>query len=157
MTSHWKAILGVILIYLFGCFSGILTTSIFVRHKMIDFLKHPAVAASAALEKRLTGNLHLDADQKQQIHAYFMENLDQRRAVQKQIQPQVQMLNRKTFQQISSALHPDQVEMFHQNLEKFRRRFAETALDKDAENLIPASTPPAAPATNSGTGSPPGQ
>jgi hypothetical protein len=157
MTSHWKAVLGVVLIYLFGCFSGFISTSIFARHKLIDLLQHPGIAISAALEKRMTGNLHLDADQKQKIHEYFLENLDQRRTVQKQIQPQIQALNQTTFQQISTVLNPDQRDIFHDNVERFRRRLSASALGKEADNLIPLTASSVPSATNPAVGSPPPQ
>lgn len=155
MTSHWKAVLGVILIYIFGCFSGVVSTSIFFHQKMLYFLQHPGVVASAALEKRLTGNLHLDADQKQQVHTYFLENLQKRKDLQKTIQPQVLMLNLQTFQQITAILHPDQAELFQQNVEKFRKRSGAAALNPSAGNPSASNAQPAPPATNSGAGSPP--
>jgi LPS O-antigen subunit length determinant protein (WzzB/FepE family) len=155
MTSHWKAVLGVILIYLFGCFSGVVSTSIFFHHKLLEFLKHPSVAELAVLEKQLTGNLGLDEDQKKQVHACFLENLEQRKELQKQIQPQVQALNQQTRQQITAILHPGQVELFNQNIEKFRKHWAPTAFNQNAENPSSPPVQPAGAATNSGAGQPP--
>ena len=157
MTSHWKAILGVILIYLFGCFSGGVSTSLFFHHKMLEFLQHPAVAESAALEKRLTRNLGLDANQKQQVHECFLENLEHWKELQKQIRPQVQTLNQQTKQQIIAILRPDPAELFHQNIEKFRKRWEVNALNQDTENQSQPNAHPDSPATNSGVGQPPAQ
>jgi len=155
MKSHWKAVLGVILIYIFGCFTGGVSTSIFFHHKMLDFLKHPAVAMLAVQEKRLTGNLGLDDNQKRQVHEYFLENLQQRREVQKQIQPQIQMVNRQTMQQITAILRPDQAQLFHQNVEKFVKRLKASPSYQETKNPPPFDAQFAAPATNSGAGSPP--
>jgi len=158
MNKTWKAVLGVILIYIFGCVSGGVSTSIFFHRKMIAFLQHPAIAASAELERRLTGNLGLDANQKQEIHGYFLDNLQQRKELQKQIQPQIQTLNRQTAQQITAILHPDQAELFHENIEKFRKNFGATPSNPDTENPSAAqvqSAPPAASTTNTGAGNPP--
>ncbi len=157
MNKTWKAILGVILIYLFGCLSGAVCTSLFMHHRVLYFLHHPFVAASAAMEKRLTGNLGLDANQKQQVHGYFIENLKHRGELQKEIQPQVQALNRGTVQQIAAILNPDQAKRFHQNIEDFRKRLAAKASNQDAGNSSPPNVQPAAPATNSGAGEPPAQ
>lgn len=142
MTTSWKAIIGVILIYLFGCFSGVVGTAIVARHKVLDFMKHPGITASAAMEKRLTGNLNLDANQKQQVHQFFMENLEQRKALQKQIQPQIQMLNRQTFQEISGVLNLDQLDRFHQNLAEFRKHAGANILNPDPESQPPISGAP---------------
>ena len=155
MKSHWKAVLGVILIYIFGCFSGGVSTSIFFHHKMLDFLKHPAVAMLAVQEKRLTGNLGLDDNQKRQVHEYFLENLQQRREVQKQIQPQIQMVNRQTMQQVTAILRPDQAQLFHQNIEKFNKRLAASVFNQNTKDPPPFDAQPVAPTTNSGTANPP--
>jgi len=155
MNKTWKAVLGVILIFIFGCFSGAVSTSIFFHHKMIEFLQHPAVAASKALEKRLTGNLGLDATQKQQVDGYFLDNLQQRKELQKQIRPQVQVLNGQTIQQIIAILRPDQKELFHRNVETFREHLGANAFNPDVENLFSPPVQPASPATNSGVGQPP--
>jgi hypothetical protein len=153
MNKTWKAVLGIFVIFLFGCFSGAVCTSIFFHNRMAAFLQHPAVTLSAALEKRLTGNLDLDANQRQQVHEYFMENLQQRKVVQKEIQPQIQMLNRQTFQQVSAILHPDQAARFQQNIELFRKRAKAMAAGQDAENM----SSPGAPVTNPPVSPQPGQ
>jgi len=141
MTSHWKAILGVVLIFILGFTSGVVCSSIFVHRKMAAFLQHPGAVAEAALEKRLTKHLDLDADQKQKIHAYFMDNQQQRKELTRQIQPQVRALNVATFQQITAVLHPDQQERFRQNVEEFRNRFGKAAASADADNLPPPPSP----------------
>ncbi len=151
MNKTWKAVLGVILIYIFGCFSGMVSTSIFFHHRMLIFLQHPAVALSAALEKRLTGNLGLDADQKEKVHACFEENLQQRKELQKQIQPQVQALNHQTIQEVTAILHPDQTELFQQNIEKVRKHFGAMAGKQEADTPSASNVQPGAPTTNSAT------
>lgn len=154
MSKYWKATLGVILIFIFGFLSGIAGSSIYVHHKLTTFLQHPTVTLCAALEKHMTRHLDLDAKQKQQIHDYFMENLEQRKQLQKQIQPQVQMLNLQTFQKIRTVLRPDQAERFRQNIEVFRKRLGKFASNPYEEDSI---APTSAPSTNSGVATPPGQ
>jgi hypothetical protein len=156
MNKTWKAVLGVILIFIFGCFSGAVSTSIYFHHRMLVLLQHPAVALSAALEKRLTGNLDLDANQKQQVHGCFLENLQQRKELQKEIQPRVQMLNQQTLQQVAAILHPDQLELFHQNIEKSRKHAGANTSNQDTGNPSSPVIQPTAPATHSGAGNPPG-
>jgi hypothetical protein len=155
MSKTWKAVFGVILIYLLGCLSGAVATSIFFHHKMLGFLHHPGVVLSAVLEKRLTGNLGLDASQKQQVHAYFAENLQHRKELQKEIQPQVQALNRQTIKQVAAILHPGQAQLFHETIEKLRKRFGANGSDQDTESPPAPQPSPASPATNSGAGHPP--
>ena len=155
MNKTWKAVFGVILIYLFGCFSGAVSTSLFSHHKTLGLLQHPAMAVTVALEKSLTGNLGLDASQKRQVHEYFLENLRRRKELQMGIEPQVQMLNRQTFQQVAAILRPDQAERFRQNVEQLRKRLAANASNQDAENPSAPQVQPASPTTRSGAGSSP--
>ncbi len=146
MTSHWKAILGVLLIFVLGFTSGLVCSSIYAHRKLETFLQQPAVVAEAALEKRLTRKLDLDDKQQQQVHAFFEKNLEQRRALNQQVQPQVRMVNLQTFQEINAVLRPEQQERFRQNIEQFRNRFGKAANNAEASNLPalgnPASSTP---------------
>lgn len=155
MNKTWKAVFGVILIYIFGCFSGAVSISIFFHHKMLESLQHPALTASKALEKRLTGNLNLDANQKQQVDDCFRDNLQQRKELQKQVRPQVQALNLQMIQQVAAVLRPDQTELFHQNVEKFREHLGASAFNPNVKNLFSPVVPQTGPATNSSVGNPP--
>lgn len=138
MTSHWKAVLGVLLIFILGFTSGLVAASIFVHRKFEAFLKHPEAVAEATLEKRLTSHLELDPNQKQQIHAIFARNLEERKQLNQQIQPQVRMANLGTFQEINAILRPDQQQRFRENIEQFRNRFGKAAANADAGNLPPS-------------------
>jgi len=155
MTSPWKAVLGVILIFIFGFLSGVVCSAIYAEHKVTAFLKHPAVTLMAAMERNLTKNLDLDDKQKKQIHDYFMENLRQHKLLQAQIQPQVQLLNQATVKQITAALRPDQQERFNKNLDELHQRFWQYATTSDAGNPSEPVAPPNAIGTNSGSGTPP--
>jgi hypothetical protein len=154
MNSHWKAVIGVILIFVFGCFSGALCTSLFVGHKIKDLIEKGPDSVAEIMERRLTRNLDLDPDQKQKVHECFQANLKQRKELQTQIQPQVRMLNRQTFQEISAILRPDQADRFHQNVEELRKR-------RKGFNPGGPNSDPGAPesetgmSTNTGAGAPP--
>jgi len=144
MTSHWKVVFGVILIFLFGCASGWLSRSLLAYHQTAEFLQRGPEGVTTLLERRMTHNLDLDATQREQIHACLMENVAQRRQLQLQIQPQVQMLNRQTLQQITALLRPEQREQFRENLVQFRKRFGKSPFNPNAENQSPS--PPSSPA-----------
>lgn len=150
MSKTWKAVLGVILIFIFGFASGVVCTSIVVQRKALAFLQHPLVSVNEALEKRLTRNLGLDESQKTQVDGFFKENLKERRDLQMQIQPQVQTLNKETMRQVRSVLRPDQAERFNQNLDDLRKRFGKTALNPNGDVPFQSDSP----ATNASTGSP---
>jgi len=155
MNTYWKAVLGVILIFALGVTSGVVGSSIFAQRKMAAFLQRPGLTLMNAMEKRLTRNLDLDADQKQLIHEYFMDNLRQHKQLQALIQPQVRQLNHTTVQQIRAALRPDQQVLFDQNLKDLHNRFSQFASNQDAGNPPPPESQPNAASTNSGPAFPP--
>jgi len=157
MNKIWKAVLGVVLIYLFGCLSGVVCTSIFVHNKVLEIMQHPGLAAEKALEKRLTGNLRLDPGQRAQIDGFFLDNLQQRKELQKQIHPQVQSLNGQTVAQVLAILRPDQKDIFHQNIDTFRAHLGANAFTPDVDNLFSPQAQPPPPTPPSPPPPPPGQ
>ena len=129
MTSHWKAVCGVILVFILGCISGWIGASVVHYRQTTLFLQGGPEAVAKLLESRMTRNLNLDDNQKQQVHQYFLQNLEQRKEVQAGIQPQLQMLNRETFQQINAVLRPEQRTLFRQNIALFRQRTGKNPLN----------------------------
>jgi hypothetical protein len=154
MTGNWKAVLGVILVFVLGCLAGVLASSVYFAHRASVFLQRGAAAYIEVAERRVTRGLNLDENQKEQIHEVFMANLAERKHLQAQIQPQIQALNFQTVREIKSLLRPDQMEAFHRNLTEFHRRFGRPpqnapALDPtDTPSVLTNSFAPAPPATN---------
>jgi hypothetical protein len=156
MSTTWKAAIGVILVFILGWFGGALSTLIVVHHRILVMARHDPEPLAKLLERQTTRNLGLTDDQKKQLHAIFVSNLSQRMELQKQIQPQVKVVNSQTLQQIDAMLTPDQQQTFHDNLLKFKRRFGRNPFNMKEEDQPAASTTvPASPATNSGAASPP--
>jgi hypothetical protein len=156
MTGHWKASLGVLLVFILGCLSGILVSSVYFSHRDTLFFQRGSAGYIDLAERRLTRNLNLDPTQKQEIHQYFLENLAERKQLQAQIQPEVQMLNHQTFGEIRSVLRPDQMIVFRENLTDFRKRIARNggnpppvpntgAANNFPTNTTPENPPPAIP------------
>jgi len=149
MSSSWKASIGVLVVFLLGWTAGVLCHMIYDHHQVIQIIRNGTVpeAVAKVFEQRMTRNLDLSADQEQQIHDFFIENIQQRRDLQKQIQPQVQEANKQTLRQIMSVLTPDQQAKLKDNLAEFRQRFGKNPFNPSAtagENpsAQPAATPP---------------
>ena len=143
MNSTWKAILGVIAVFIFGWLAGVLSASVFIGHRAMALYRGGPAAVEQLLEKRLTRGVGLDATQRQQIHGYVMENVNQRLQLQKQLQPQIRALNQQTLKEIDAVLRPEQAEKFHANLDYFRMHAGRSFFNPGGEDS------PAAPATNS--------
>jgi len=145
MNKTWKAVIGIILIFIFGWVSGAISASLIIRHKTLEALRGgPAAMVQAgvqAFEQRMTRNLNLDANQKQQVHDAFLKYLNQRLELQKTIQPQVRIMNQETFAEVNAVLKPEQQKTFLENIAEFRKRFGKNVINPAQENQPASATP----------------
>jgi hypothetical protein len=126
MNDHWKASIGVLVVFILGCFAGGLCASAYFAHRTMDFIQRGPVAFVDILDHRLGRRLKLDADQKLKLHQYLLENLEKRKQLQKQIRPQIRMVNEQTVEEITTMLRPEQAALFHENLLNVRPRIGTT-------------------------------
>jgi hypothetical protein len=136
----WKSLLGVILIFVLGALAGVFISLAVVHHRTTVFLKRGSLAYEQMLEWHLSHGLHLDPGQRERFHEAFMSNIEERKKIQAQIQPQMRTLNEQTGQEIRSILTQDQLLQFRQNLVEFRRRFGPPGLGGAALKGGPAPT-----------------
>ena len=143
MNKTWKAVLGVILIFVFGCLCGAIVASIAIHHRTLAVLQGGPAALTKVLERRFTHNLGLNDSQKQTVHDAILKNLMARREAQKQLQPQIRQFNQATLAEVDAVLNPDQQKLFLQNVQEFRKeRFGKNANNAEAD-AQPAAAPPA--------------
>ena len=148
MSNTWKAVIGVVLIFVFGWMAGAISASLYIQHKTQAVLQGGPATLAKAVERRLTRGLDLDANQKQQIYDSFVKNITQRIELQKTIQPQIRTLNQETFAEVNTVLKPEQQKKFRENVEQFRDRFGKNPFN-------PGTNQAAGPATNDAVGLPP--
>ncbi|HEX4141078.1 MAG TPA: hypothetical protein VHY09_12065 [Candidatus Methylacidiphilales bacterium] len=158
MSPTWKAALGVILIFILGWFGGALTTLIIAHRKMMVLATGNTQAITLLLERQTTRGLKLDADQKARLHDLLLENVRQRKELQKQVQPQVWTINHRTLQAINTVLTAGQQQKFQDNLLLFKAHFGRNPLNTgpDEGATSPAQETLGA-STNAAAGTPPAQ
>jgi hypothetical protein len=149
MNPTWKAVLGVLLIFIFGWIAGAISSSVLMGRRALNVYRGGPVAVEQVMERRMTRNLDLDDAQRQQIHGYLMEDVEQRIQLQQQIQPQIRTMNRQTLGKIAAVLRPDQAEKFQANLAYFRMHAGRSFFSPAGEGSSNAAE------TNSNVGSPP--
>jgi len=154
MNPAWKAAIGVILVFILGWFGGAMGTLLIIHHRMVSLAPRSTEQMAFLLERQTTRNLGLNASQKKQIHALFVENLRERLQVQKEIQPQIHAVNGQTLQQIDALLTPAQQQKLQDNLDLFKERFGRNPLSTGPVAASPGGAP-APPATNAAVGNPP--
>ena len=138
MNATWKAVVGILLVFVLGWLGGALTTAIIIRHKALVTVQRGPAAILLMLERQTTRSLGLNESQKSQLHALMEKNVQQRFELQKQIQPQVQAINRETLQEIDALLTPDQQQRFRDNLIRFKDRFGRNPFNVDAPSEVGA-------------------
>ena len=155
MNPTWKAAIGIILIFILGWFGGALTTLIIVHHKAVELARDPQ-AVAITLMRQTTHGLGLNDSQKAQLRTLLLENVRARMELQRQIQPQVWIFNRKTMDAINVVLTPDQQQKFQDNLILFKSHYGRNPLTTGTEETTSATnSAPASPASNAPVGSPP--
>ena len=134
MFRDWKSMLGVLAVFVLGAVAGLLIGFIFMRHRMTAMVKRGSPAYEQFLERRLSRGLNLDEGQRARFHEVLVANIEARKKLQMQIQPQVQSLNLATKEQIRSMLTPQQLVTLRRNMEEFRSRFGARGLGNPAAN-----------------------
>jgi len=135
------------LIFVLGCLAGGLGTRVYDAHRATVFLRGGAKSYLDAMEKKVTRRLNLDPGQQAEVHQDFLLNLEGRKRLQAQNQPEIRELNQQTIQQIKAVLRPDQWQVFRENLTKAGRRFGRPDLLPATPSSMPEPTAP-----SSGTG-----
>lgn len=114
---NYKAIVGVLLVFLLGAISGAVATHMVERARM----ERGPLAREELLVQRLTSRLGLDAGQLERIRPIVHETHEAIRQVRIQCRPQVEALLDESQRRISAVLRPDQQERFRQLIEERRR------------------------------------
>jgi len=157
MLQDWKSTLAVMLVFALGVAAGLFLGFIVMHHRVAAALSHNSPAYEQLLERRLSRGLHLDDSQRERFHEALMTNIEQRKQLQMQLQPQVQALNLETRRELRSILTEQQLATFRQNLEDFRRRFGNPGLGagrsldstgSSTNNVVPIGATNTAPQAN---------
>jgi len=108
--KNWKAIVGVIAIFILGGLAGSITTIGLVRHRLVH--GHGSQMWQDLIVRRLSWELRLDRDQRTQLRVIVAQGHEDMKVIRKQIQPQVEELLTRSETKVRAILRPDQVEKF---------------------------------------------
>lgn len=147
MFRDWKSITGVLTVFALGCLAGLFLGFIVVHHRVVAVMQRGSPAYEQMLERRLSRGLHLDDGQRTRLHETLVANIEARKKLQAQLQPQLRALNLQTSRDLQSMFTPDQLATFQKNLVELRRRFASPGLGGRAGARATADNQ-SAPATN---------
>ena len=122
--KNWKAILGVIVIFVLGGLAGSITTIGLVRHRLVH--GHGSQMIQDLIVRRLSWDLRLDRDQREQLRVIVAQGHEDMKVIRKQIQPQVEDLLTRSEAKLRVLLRPDQQEKFDKLIAERKAQWAES-------------------------------
>lgn len=105
---NYKAIAGVLLVFVLGAVCGGVVTHMVGRARMESVINGGPVAREELLIKRLTSQLDLDSSQLERIRPIVHETHTAIHQVRQQSRPQVEALLDESQRRIAAVLSPEQ-------------------------------------------------
>lgn len=122
--KNWKAIVGVIAIFILGGLAGSIMTIGVVRHRLVH--GHGSQMLQDLIVRRLSWNLRLDRAQREQLRVIVAQGHEDMKVIRRQIQPQVEDLLTRSEAKVRAILRPDQQGKFDKLIAERKARWAES-------------------------------
>ena len=122
--KNWKAVVGVIAVFVLGGLAGSITTIGMVRHRIVH--GHGSEMMADLIVRRLSWELRLDRAQRAQLRDIVAEGQQEMKVVRKQIQPQVEDILTRSEAKVRVLLRPDQQEKFDKLIAERKARWAQS-------------------------------
>ena len=121
--KNWKAIVGVITVFLLGLIAGSLLT--FGAIRQMFQLGHGPQARTDFIVRKLSWELWLDAQQREQLRGIVQEGQQEMTAVRQQMHPQVEAILNRADAKVRAILRPNQVEKFDKLVAERKAKWSE--------------------------------
>jgi Spy/CpxP family protein refolding chaperone len=122
--KNWKAIVGLIAIFLLGGLAGSFTTIAIVRHRLVR--GHGGQMMADLIVRRLSWELRLDRAQRSQLRVIVSEGQQEMKPLRRQIQPQIEDILTRSEAKLRAVLRPDQQEKLDKLIAERKARWAES-------------------------------
>jgi len=123
--KNWKAIVGVLLVFVLGAAAGAFGTLGVIRYR---WMHRGPQAMADLIVRRLSWELRLDAAQRDQLRAIVNDSQQEMRSVRKQFQPQIEEILGRADAKVRAILRPGQQEKFDrlvaERKEKWQHHFS---------------------------------
>lgn len=121
--KHWKSILGLLLIFIFGVITGGLITARVLDNRVRNFMQGGPDAVGKLIETRLTRELHLDRSQREGVVKVITNARVQISAARHEVQPKVDQVLAQAEQDIRVLLRPEQTAKFDRIVSRTKDRW----------------------------------
>ena len=138
--KRWKAIIGVLLVFALGAFSGAIVSHGVCRHKVDALVYGGHGARRAAIVESMSCRLKLDRDQRAKLELIMADTHREIREARRQIQPDIDQILARTEIKVHEILRPDQVDEFNKFIaEKKARDLGYRYVLRSCINTMPPS------------------
>jgi len=133
---NWKAILGVLAVFLLGCIAGGLAMHGYYQKRIRVHLRGQPILPAEVIARQMSGQLRLTPEQRDQIATIIADTRQRLQQVRAQSEPQVREALQDMTRRIRETLTPEQKKQFDR-LTAERREW----LKKYFPRLAPATSP----------------
>lgn len=120
--KKWKIIASIIIVFLLGVLAGALVTHKSYQHRVEGIMKGESKTMREVIVRRLNRELHLDANQSEQLHSIVEETHAEIKKVRRQFRPQIEEVLARSQEKIRAILQPDQLEKYEQIIAERKKR-----------------------------------
>ncbi|MBM3858314.1 MAG: hypothetical protein FJ395_01540 [Verrucomicrobia bacterium] len=134
--KHWKAILGVLVVFVLGAIAGGLVTRGFYQKRIRALWRGQMVVAPELIVREMGGQLNLTPEQRAQIAPIIDDTRQRLQQARAQSEPQVREAFQDMLRRIRETLTPEQQKRFDRLNAERRERWK-----KVFPRIAPASSP----------------
>jgi len=120
--KRWKAIVGILLVFLLGALAGVLATYAVYQQRMEGVARGEPGRTREFIVRRLTRDLSLDPPQSEQLRAIVRETHAELRELRKKIRPETEEIMARSQDRVRAILRPDQREKYEKIIAEHRKR-----------------------------------
>ncbi len=120
--KRWKAVVGIVIIFLLGGLAGALVMHGFDHIKMERVIRGEGGMTRDFIVNRLNRELNLDPTQLDQLRTIVQETHAQIRTVRRQYRPQINEILSRSQDRVRTILRPDQLEKFNRIVAERKKR-----------------------------------
>jgi hypothetical protein len=111
--KKWKAIIGVVLVFVLGALSGAIVSHGVYRHKVDALIYGGHEARRAEIVERMSCRLKLDRDQRAKLESIMKDTHKEMLEARRPIEPRIDEILARTETRVREILRPDQMDAFN--------------------------------------------
>jgi Spy/CpxP family protein refolding chaperone len=131
--KNWKAILGVLAIFVLGIIAGGLITHRIYQKRIRAFLRGQGAVPAELIVRQMSSQLNLTADQRAQVVPIINDTRQRIQRIRVQAEPQVREAFQETERRVRELLTPEQCAKFDKIVAEHKARWPKVTLSPETE------------------------